>query len=242
MKKYKLVVIDDHLDTLEILKYNLDKEGYDVKKFSNAVDALKYINEENTDMVVTDWMLPEMDGLDLCTNLKQSPATNQIPIMMITCKNDEIDVVTALELGVEDYITKPFRIKEMLTRIKKIIKRKFTDTNTTALSSNNRETIIRGKLKMDLTSYKVFLDDKPMELTISEYKLLELLARKPGKVFTRNQLIESVNGNDYYATERSIDVQIVGLRKKLGAYKNAIETVRSVGYRFNEMIIANSIS
>src|SRR4051812_23374263 len=108
MRKYKLVVIDDHLDTLELLKYNLDKEGYDVKKFNSAVDALKYINDDNTDMVVTDWMLPEMDGLELCMNLKQSPATQQIPVMMITCKNEEVDVVTALELGVEDYITKPF--------------------------------------------------------------------------------------------------------------------------------------
>lgn len=235
MKKYRLVVIDDHLDTLEILKYNLDKEGYEVKKFSSAVDALKYINDENTDMVVTDWMLPEMDGLELCMNLKQSPATREIPLMMITCKNDEVDVVTALELGVEDYIAKPFRIKEMLTRVKKILKRRYADPSH---ASSAKETILRGKLRMDLASYKVYLEEKLLELTISEYKLLELLARKPGKVFTRSNLIENVNGEDYYATERSVDVQIVGLRKKLGKYKDVIETVRSVGYRFNEMVIA----
>jgi DNA-binding response OmpR family regulator len=235
MKNYKLVVVDDHLDTLDLLKYNLDKEGYHVKKFSSAVDALKYINEENTDMVLTDWMLPEMDGLDFCLNLKHSPATQSIPVLMITCKGDEIDVVTALELGVEDYIVKPLRPKEMLTRVKKILKRIYSDKG---FQSANKEVIVRGKLKIDLGSYKVFLENNHLELTISEYKLLELLATKPGKVFTRNQLIEKVNGSDYFAMERSIDVQVVGLRKKLGEYKNAIETVRSVGYRFNEMAIS----
>lgn len=234
MKKHKLVVIDDHLDTLEMITYNLDKEGYDVKKFSNAVDALKYINEENTDMVITDWMLPEMDGLDFCMNMKQSPATRQIPLMMITCKGEEIDVVTALELGVEDYIIKPFRPKEMLTRIKKILKRTYNED----LKTIAKEVIVRGKLKIDLSSYKVFLENKILELTISEYRLLELFAAKPGKVFTRNQLIEKVNGADYFAMERSIDVQVVGLRKKLGQFKDVIETVRSVGYRFNEMAIS----
>src|SRR5688572_27727340 len=127
MKKYRLVIIDDHLETLEMIKYNLDKEGYEVKKFGNAVDALKYINEENTDLVLTDWMLPEMDGLDLSMKLKESPATQQIPLLMITCKSDENDVVTALELGVEDYIIKPLRPKEMLTRVKKILRRTYTD-------------------------------------------------------------------------------------------------------------------
>ena len=176
-----------------------------------------------------------MDGLDFCLNLKHSPATQSIPVLMITCKSDEIDVVTALELGVEDYIVKPLRPKEMLSRVKKILKRIYSDKG---FQSANKEVIVRGKLKIDLGSYKVFLENNHLELTISEYKLLELLATKPGKVFTRNQLIEKVNGSDYFAMERSIDVQVVGLRKKLGEYKNAIETVRSVGYRFNEMAIS----
>jgi DNA-binding response OmpR family regulator len=233
MKKFKLVVIDDHHDTLELLKYNLNNEGYDVKKFYNAVDALKYINNENTDLVVTDWMLPEMDGLDLCKNLKQSPATQDIPVIMITCKGDEIDVVTALEVGAEDYIIKPVRPKEMISRIKKVLKRKHSDSSGN-VSKENKELIVRGKLKIDTMSYKVLLDGEPLDLTITEFKLMEMFAKKPGKVFSRNQIIEKVNGMDYFATERSIDVQIVGLRKKLGKYKDSIETVRSVGYRFNE--------
>src|SRR5476651_2573947 len=116
MRKYRLVVIDDHFDTLELLKHNLVKEGYEVKIFFNAVDALKYINMENTDLLITDWMLPEMDGLELCRNLKMSPSTKDIPLVMLTGKSDEIDAVTALEVGAEDYITKPIRIKEMLSR------------------------------------------------------------------------------------------------------------------------------
>ena len=237
MKKYRLLIIDDHYDTLEVLKYNLTNEDYEVKTFFNAVDALKYITHENTDLVITDWMLPEMNGLDLCKNLKNCSATRDIPIMMITGRNDEIDVVTALEIGAEDYIAKPFRIREMLTRVKKVLRRRYFDEPGTA-KKENKESIARDRLKIDLAAYKVYLHEDLLDLTIGEFKLLELLARQPGKVFSRNQLIERINGTDYFATERSIDVQIVGLRKKLGPYKNALETVRSVGYRLNESALS----
>lgn len=236
MRKYRLVIIDDHHDTLELLKYNLTQEEYEVKNFFNAVDALKYITHENTDLVITDWMLPEMDGLDFCKNLKHSSATQDIPIVMITCKNDEIDIVTALEVGAEDYLVKPFRIREMLIRVKKILRRRPAEDNGKP-HKENREAVVRGRLKIDLTAYKVYLNEELLDLTIGEFKLLELLARQPGKVFSRNQIIERINGTDYFATERSIDVQIVGLRKKLGLYKNVLETVRSVGYRFDELAI-----
>jgi DNA-binding response OmpR family regulator len=231
MKKYRLVIIDDYYDVLELLKYNFLQEGYEVKIFFNAVDALKYINADNTDLVITDWMLPEMDGLELCRNLKMSSSTQDIPLVMLTGKTDEIDTVTALEVGAEDYITKPIRIKEMLSRVKKILRRKIVD-DTGKIGKEVKDTIECGVLKMNLNSYKVLINDAPLELTIGEFKLLELLAKQPGKVFSRNQIIEKINGAQYFATERSIDVQIAGLRKKLGPYKEAVETVRSVGYRF----------
>jgi DNA-binding response OmpR family regulator len=231
MKKNRLVVIDDHHDILDLLRYNFLREGYEVKIFFNAVDALKYINIDNTDMVITDWMLPEMDGLELCKNLKMSQSTQDIPLVMLTGKNDEIDAVTALEVGAEDYIIKPIRIKEMLSRIKKILRRQVTE-DAGRVKKDVREVIECGALKLNLVSYKVFINDEPLELTIGEFKLLELLVKQPGKVFSRNQLIEKINGSQYFATERSIDVQIAGLRKKLGIYKDAVETVRSVGYRF----------
>ncbi len=232
MKKYRLVIIDDHYDILELLKYNLVNEGYEVKMFFNAVDALKYINTDNTDLLITDWMLPEMDGLELCRNLKMSVSTRDIPLVMLTGKNDEIDAVTALEVGAEDYITKPIRFKELLSRVKKILRRSITSEEMVRPGKEVKEHIECGVLKMNLVSYKVFLSDEPLELTIGEFKLLELLAKQPGKVFSRNQLIEKINGSQYFATERSIDVQVAGLRKKLGIYKDAVETVRSVGYRF----------
>jgi two-component system, OmpR family, alkaline phosphatase synthesis response regulator PhoP len=228
MNKYRLVIIDDHADVLEILHYNLTREDYEVKDFLNAVDALQYITGENTDLVITDWMLPEMDGLELCKKLKHSPATQAIPVVMVTGRNDEIDVVTALELGAEEYIAKPFRILELLTRVKKILRRQ---------GNENKDVITRGGLKIDLLSYKTYVNDVLLDLTNAEFKLLELLARKPGKVFSRSQIIEQINGAGYFADKRTIDVQVVGLRKKLGAYKNALETVRSVGYRFNEAVI-----
>jgi two-component system alkaline phosphatase synthesis response regulator PhoP len=236
MKKHRLVIIDDHYDILEILKHNMVQEGYEVKMFFNAVDALKYINADNTDLLVTDWMLPEMDGLELCRNLKMSPSTRDIPLVMLTGKNDEIDAVTALEVGAEDYITKPIRMRELMSRVKKILRRKSTEDNIST-RKEVKETIECGVLRMNLVSYKVYINNELLELTIGEFKLLELLAKQPGKVFSRNQIIERINGSHYFATERSIDVQIAGLRKKLGEYKDAVETVRSVGYRFNERFV-----
>jgi len=233
MKKNRLVVIDDHYDVLEILKHHLVNDGYEVKIFFNAVDALKYINGDNTDLVITDWMLPEMDGLELCKNLKMSQSTQDIPLIMLTGKNEEIDAVTALEVGAEDYLSKPIRIRELLSRVKKILKRR-SGEEAGRPKKEMREIIECGPLKMNRVSYKVFLNDELLELTIGEFKLLELLANQPGKVFSRNQIIEKINGAQYFATERSIDVQVAGLRKKLGDYKDAVETVRSVGYRFSE--------
>ncbi|MFC0512795.1 response regulator [Mucilaginibacter angelicae] len=236
MKKHRLVIIDDHYDILEILKHNMVQEGYEVKMFFNAVDALKYINADNTDLLVTDWMLPEMDGLELCRNLKMSPSTRDIPLVMLTGKNDEIDAVTALEVGAEDYVTKPIRMRELMSRVKKILRRKSSE-DTLSTRKEVKETIECGVLRMNLVSYKVYINNELLELTIGEFKLLELLAKQPGKVFSRNQIIERINGSQYFATERSIDVQIAGLRKKLGEYKDAVETVRSVGYRFNERFV-----
>jgi DNA-binding response OmpR family regulator len=233
MKKYKLIVIDDQHETLELLKYNLVSEGYEVKAFFNAVDALKYVTTDNTDLVITDWMLPEMDGLELCRNLKHNPSTQDIPIVMLTGKSDEIDVVTALEVGAEEYIAKPIRIREMLTRIKKILRRQ-TGELLALENRTTKESIVRGRLQLDLSSYTVSIGEEALDLTIVEFRLLELLARQPGKVFSRTQIMERINGMDYFAAERSVDVQIAGLRKKLGPYKDGIETVRSVGYRLNE--------
>ncbi|HWD86576.1 MAG TPA: response regulator transcription factor [Mucilaginibacter sp.] len=236
MRKYRLIVIDDHYETLDILKHALVNEGYDVKPFFTAVDALKYVNADNTDLVITDWMMPEMDGLEFCKNLKMSPSTQNIPLVMLTGKNEEIDTVTALEVGAEDYMSKPIRIRELLSRVKKILRRKSAD-DTERQNKATPDVLEFGPLKVNLLSYKVILNETPLDLTIGEFKLLELLMKQPGKVFSRNQIIERINGSQYFATERSVDVQVAGLRKKLDAYKDVVETVRSVGYRFNQRLL-----
>jgi DNA-binding response OmpR family regulator len=233
MKRFRLIVVDDQHDTIELLKYNLTSEGYEVKAFFNAVDALKYVNLENTDLIITDWMMPEMDGLDLCRSLKQNPITRQIPVVMLTCRSDEIDIVAALEVGAEEYIAKPIRIREMLTRVKKILRRHHYEASDPVKQENN-ESIVRGRLKLDLSCHTVSIEDRQLDLTIVEFRLLELLAHQPGKVFSRAQIMQRINGLDYFAAERSVDVQVAGLRKKLGTLKDGIQTVRSVGYRLNE--------
>src|ERR1700733_5549013 len=172
MKKQRLVIIDDHYDILEFLKHNFVLEGYEVKMFFNAVDALKYINTDNTDLLITDWMLPEMDGLELCRNLKMSVSTRNIPLVMLTGKNDEIDAVTALEVGAEDYITKPIRIKELMSRVKKILRRNNATSDSVSAKKEVKESIECGVLRINLLSYKVFINNEPLDLTIGEFKLL----------------------------------------------------------------------
>lgn len=227
-----IIVVDDHREILELLSYNLTKAGYKVQAFEDSLAALSHITVQNTDLVLTDWMMPKMDGLEFCKQLKLNATTKNIPVVMLTCKDDEIDIVTALELGAEDYIIKPFRIKELTTRLKKILKRSQQDNTRVA---ENMDQIVRHGIKIVPETHRVYVDNDPVEMTYSEFKLLELLAKRPGKVFSRMDIIEKINGENYFPTERSVDVQVVGLRKKLGPYKQLVETVRSVGYRFKDL-------
>ena len=238
----RVLIIEDEFDIREFLVYNLSKEGYTVSAHANPMEALKEIRSAPPDILLTDWLMPGMDDLDVCKALKMDQKTSRIPIIMITCKSEEVDVVTALEVGADDYLIKPFRIKELMVRIKKNIKRTEDHgiINRSLLMANQDETREKGiisisGLLIDKDNHTVVLDNRKLDLTFSEFKLLELLASKPGKVFSRNQIIEFGFGTDYYVTDRSVDVKIVGLRKKLGKYETMIETIRSVGYKFNEI-------
>ncbi len=224
---YTIIVIDDYEDTLELLKYNLSKEGYSVQTFSDSQVAFDYICKHTAiDLVLTDWMMPRLSGLELSKRLKMNEQTRNIPIVMLTCKNEESDVVTALEIGADDYIAKPFRMKELTVRIRKVMERK----NNYDLQSQVH--LHKGNIHLNLSAFTAAIGEQTIELTYTEFKLLEMLASKPGKVFTRNEIIEKIAGPDHIVTHRSVDVQVVGLRKKLLDEKNRIETVRSVGYRF----------
>lgn len=244
MKGASITIIDDEKDILELLKYNFEKERANTHIFSSGYAGLEFIKKNKPDAVVCDWMLEDIDGIEICKIVKKDSALENIPFIILTARSDEIDAVTALELGADDFLSKPVRIKELISRVKKIMKHRLNGPKTKKNAPNDpslkeeephEENSINFKnLVVDTEKYKVYIDNNELDLTYSEFKLIHLLANKPGKVFTRNQIIEKLNGFDYIVTERSIDVQIVGLRKKLGKYKDYLETVRGVGYRLGD--------
>jgi len=228
MPKENILVVDDEEDILELVRFNLNREGYQVDGALNGEEALKKARRSPFDLIVLDLMLPGIDGLEVAKSLKKDSKTQHIPIVMLTAKGEESDVVTGLELGADDYITKPFSPKILLARIRAVLRRKASEiSDETAALTIHGLTIHPGRRS-------VTTDDRQIDLTFTEFQVLYLLARRPGWVFTRSQIVDEVRGSDYPVTDRSVDVQIVGLRKKLGSCGKFVETVRGVGYRFKE--------
>jgi len=223
-----ILVVDDEDDILELINYNLSREGYHVSCATSGEEGLKSARSKLPDLVILDLMLPGVDGLEVCRQIKNDPKTNQIPIVMLTAKGEETDIVTGLELGADDYITKPFSPRVLLARIKTVLRRK------TKEPANDTATIKIHDLVINPGRHEVLAKGKPVELTFTEFRILYTLAKRPGWVFTRYQIVDAVRGEDYPVTDRSVDVQIVSLRKKLGACGKYIETVRAVGYRFKD--------
>jgi two-component system alkaline phosphatase synthesis response regulator PhoP len=228
MSKARILVVEDEEDILKLVRYNLEKEGYRVTGAASGEKALREAKEALPDLVLLDLMLPGVDGLDVCKLLKNDPKTQNIPIMMLTAKGEESDIVTGLELGADDYIVKPFSPRVLIARIKAVLRRK----EKQAVSGDTAVKI--HDIVIDPGRHEVLVGGNPVELTLSEFRILHLLTQKPGWVFTRYQIVDAVHGDDYPVTERSVDVQIVGLRKKLGRAGKHIETVRGVGYRLKE--------
>jgi two-component system phosphate regulon response regulator PhoB len=230
MPKERILVVEDEEDILELVRYNLSREGYQVICVTSGEEVLKVTGSEALDLIVLDLMLPGIDGLEVTKILKNDAKTLEIPIVMLTAKGDEADIVTGLELGADDYITKPFSPRILIARIRAILRRK-----TTKASMDEDTSIIQiHELKIHPGRRDVSINGESVELTYTEFQVLYYLARRPGWVFTRFQIVDAVRGDDYPVTDRSVDVQIVGLRKKLGACGKYIETVRGVGYRFKE--------
>jgi two-component system alkaline phosphatase synthesis response regulator PhoP len=228
MATERVLVVDDEEDLLELMRYNLGKEGYQVRCVATGESAIQEAKSYLPDLVLLDLMLPAVDGLAVCKILKSDPLTQHIPIVMVTAKTEEADVVTGLELGADDYITKPFSPRVLLARVRAVLRRK-------AKASLDDPTAIKiHELVIHPGRHEVLLRGEPVDLTFTEFRLLQFLARKPGWAFSRNQIVDAVKGEDYPVTERSVDVQVAGLRKKLGALGSYIETVRGVGYRFRE--------
>ena len=227
MANESILVVDDEEDVLELVRYNLDKSGYQVETASSGEEALAKARRKLPDLVILDLMLPGMDGLEVCKKLKNDVKTEGLPIIVLTAKGEETDIVTGLELGADDYVTKPFSPKVLIARVRRILRR--------AVSREVEKPPIRIRdLVMDPGRREVLVKGKRVNLTFTEFNILYALARRPGLVFTRYQIVDAVRGDDYPVTDRAVDVQIVSLRKKLGSCGGYIETVRGVGYRFKD--------
>ena len=229
MAKHTILIVDDEEDIIELIKYHLKNEGYLVLTAQTGEKAVEIAGSHHPDLMVLDLMLPGIDGLEVTRILKARPDTDNIPIVMLTAKGEESDIVTGLELGASDYVSKPFSPRVLVARIRAVLRR-----STKESSSMSGSLIICGDLVVDRARRVVTIGGSPVDLTLSEFDLLFFLAAKKGWVFTRGQIVDAIRGENYAVTERSIDVIIVGLRKKLKNHASAIETVRGVGYRFRE--------
>lgn len=229
MSKGHILVVDDEEDLLELVSYNLRREGYEVDCVTTGETALRAARSRQIDLILLDLMLPGADGLEVCRALRSDPQTRDVSIVMLTAKGDEADVVAGIELGADDYITKPFSPRVLIARIRAVLRRR---SRSAAIDDNAAVHV--HELSIDPIRHEVTLAGRRLDLTITEFRVLAWLARHPGRVFTRQQIIDAVRGDDYPVTERSVDVQIVALRRKLEDHGDYIETIRGVGYRFKE--------
>ncbi|MEC8517426.1 MAG: response regulator transcription factor [Verrucomicrobiota bacterium] len=229
MVKEHILITEDEPDIQELIKFNLERKRYSVDINDSGEEALKTIDKINPDLILLDIMLPGIDGLEILKELKSSKNTRKIPVIIISALSEEADIVAGLELGADDYLSKPFRPRELTARIKALLRR-----NTENETNDESQRIKIHNIEIDLLKHKVKIDGKKAILTFTEFKVLKLFMQQPGRVFTRYQIVDEVHGNDYPVTDRSVDVQIVGLRKKLGKTGELIETVRGIGYRFRE--------
>lgn len=231
MAKATIMVVEDDQDIRELISYNLGKEGYTVVPAESGEQALKLIETTNPDIIILDIMLPGMDGIEVLRNLKQGSRHAAVPVIMATAKSEDSDIITGLELGADDYIAKPFSPKVLIARVRSLLRR----TQSRISEAKAMDEVVQiGPIVLDTGRHEVTLEGKPVDLSATEFAILEFMMRNPGWVFSRNQIIDAVKGKDYPVTERSVDVQILGLRKKLGPAGNRIETVRGVGYRFQD--------
>ncbi len=221
----RIFVVDDEKDICEIVKINLEKNGYEVKTFLSAEEALKVMKSEKPDLLVLDIMLGGMDGLEMCKTMRSSEDLKLVPILFLSAKSTEVDKVLGLELGADDYLTKPFSIHELAARVKAILRRSVTGRETI-----HKDVLTYKGIELYTDKYLVSVDGNEINLTKTEFEILKLFMEYPGKIFSRDNIIDSVRGDDVYVIDRTVDVHVMNLRKKLGPYKEAIKTYSGVGY------------
>ncbi|MZH14509.1 MAG: response regulator [Nitrospinae bacterium] len=227
MKKNKVALIEDEADILEVIEYSLSKEGFEVCTALDGEAGLALIKKENPDLVLLDLMLPGLDGIEICRKLKADSATRSISIIMVTAKGEESDIVLGLGIGADDYVVKPFSPRELMARVKSVLRRG-------GVREEGDSLISRNGLVIDIDRHEVRLEGKKIVLTAMEFKLLHFLASHPGRVFTRENLLSHVASDDAFIIDRNIDVHIRSIRKKLDKHRDLIETIHRVGYRFRD--------
>jgi len=222
-----IIVIEDEQDILDLLVYNLEREGYRVITASRGDQGLVLIQQNSPDLVVLDLMLPGLDGLSICQQVKANSATSSIPIIMLSAKVEDSDIVIGLGLGADDYVTKPFSPRELVARVKVALRK------VTVVVPEEPLRLVYEELIIDFTKHEISVSDKKVMLTPTEFKLLQVLASNPGKAFTREEILSNVFGYEVVLVDRNIDVHIRSIRKKLGSAADMIETIRGIGYRFS---------
>jgi two-component system phosphate regulon response regulator PhoB len=227
MKQDRVLVIEDEADIREVIQYNLSREGFAVVGVGDGEEGLDLAQSDPPDLVLLDLMLPGIDGIELCRQLKYDPVTRAIPIVMVTAKGEEADIVLGLGVGADDYITKPFSPRELVARVKAVLRR-----GPLKEEASTKGRIVADDVVIDPGRHEVRLDGNPVNLTATEFRLLHFLASHPGRVFTRDRLLTRVVGKEIVVIDRNIDVHIRAIRKKLGPRRDLIETIRGVGYRF----------
>ena len=228
MSKETILIVEDEADLAEVVAYNLEREGYSVLKARTGEEGLKTAGSRLPALILLDLMLPGIGGLDVCRLLKSDDKTRNIPVIMMTARAEDADVVAGLELGADDYVTKPFSPRVLVARVRATLRRRKSD-------KDEKSAVIEvGNLRLDLTRHQATVAGKRVELTATEFELLLVLARRPGWVFSRSQLIDSLCDGQHVITDRAIDVQIANIRKKLGPASEFVETVRGVGYRMRD--------
>ncbi len=229
MSQRRIVVIEDEPDILEAIEYNLEREGFRVITATSGDAGLETVIREAPDLVLLDLLLPGIDGLEVCRQLKMDPVTQKIPIIMVSAKGDESDIVLGLGVGADDYVTKPFKPKELIARVRAVLRRgAFRDSE----AGNGR--VVRGKLVVDSARHEAKIDGQSLVLTPTEFRMLHLLASHPGRVFTRDLLVTRVIGDGAAVIDRNIDVHVRSIRKKLGEHRDILDTIRGVGYKFRD--------
>ncbi len=236
--KTHILVVDDEADISELIRYNLVKENFKVSTLASGDAVLPFLFKQKPDLVILDWMLPGIGGLDLCRAIKKDADLKATPVILLTAKSQDADVLAGFDSGADDYVTKPFSIKILLARVRSCLRKAAEPLPKLDKDKTKTESVSIHNIQMDWGRRLVKIDGQPVELTHSEFQILFLLAKNPGWVYSRYQIVDAIRGENYAVTERAIDVQIVGLRKKLGDSGKFIETVRGVGYRMKGIVPA----